>query len=149
MRYHALGLLLVVGCAGGGSQAPMPNPDSDISRTLLKLEQGSLDAWNRGDIEGHVALYSDSATMMFKAGPKGGREFIKSSLAKNFWKDGKPLQQLAFEDLAVTPLGKNHAMMTGRFILKANATQKEATGRFTLVWVKTAEGWRIIHDHSS
>lgn len=146
-RQMCVMVAMVMGCHSGGNSSIAP--DADISRTLLALEQGSLDAWNRGDINGHVALYTDSATMMFKAGPKGGREFIKSSLARNFWKDGKPLQQLAFEDLAVTPLGRDHAMMTGKFILKGNGVQKEATGRFTLVWTRTPLGWQIIHDHSS
>ncbi len=39
-------------------------------------------------------------------------------------------------------------MMTGGFALTGGG-RPDATGRFTLVWQRTAAGWRIIHDHSS
>jgi ketosteroid isomerase-like protein len=39
-------------------------------------------------------------------------------------------------------------LLTGRFILKANEKMKEMTGTFSLVFVHTANGWKILHDHS-
>jgi len=60
----------------------------------------------------------------------------------------RPDQQLRFEQLQVRRLGAEHALLTGRFVLTGGG-KAEQSGWFTLVWARTADGWRIIHDHSS
>lgn len=141
-------MAFLVAChPGPAPTAPAPEAGS-TEPTLLAAMQSSAAAWNRGDIAGHVAMYTDSAKMMFKAGPRGGREFIRGMLERNFWRDGHPLQQLSFSDLVVTPLGRDYALLTGGFSL-SGGNLPEATGRFTLIWQRTAAGWRIIHDHSA
>jgi uncharacterized protein (TIGR02246 family) len=105
------------------------------------------DAWNAGDMPGHVAPYADSATMMTGRGPAGGRERIAEMLTRAFWQDGRPLQQLRFEQVLVRPLGADGAVVTGRFIL-SGGERAEASGWFTTAWERTADGWRIVHDHS-
>lgn len=140
-------LLLVLACGGAPSSSPVPDPG--LERSLLAAMTESAAAWNRADLDGHVALYTDSATMMTQArGPVPGREVIKGMLARGFWQEGKPAQHLSFSDLAVTPLGRGHAMLTGRFLLSGGG-KPDAAGRFTTIWKHTAAGWRIIHDHSS
>jgi ketosteroid isomerase-like protein len=42
----------------------------------------------------------------------------------------------------------DHALITGRFTLSGGG-KDEQTGRFTLIWMRTPAGWRIVHDHSS
>src|SRR5690606_10448435 len=120
------------------------------SPTKTELEQ-TFDqmaaAWNAGDLPGHVAPYADSATMMTGRGPQGGREQIAQMLARAFWRDGKPIQQLRFEQVLVRPLGADAAVVTGRFIL-SGGERDESSGWFTTAWERTAEGWRIVHDHS-
>ncbi len=142
-------LLLSTACHGGAPSGPAPASEVAATRQeLLRQMESSAAAWNRGDLAGHVALYTDSAQMMFKAGPRGGRETIRTMLERAFWKDGKPYQQLAFSELVVTPLGRDHAMLTGRFAL-SGGDKPAADGRYTLIWQRTTAGWRIIHDHSS
>jgi ketosteroid isomerase-like protein len=36
--------------------------------------------------------------------------------------------------------------VTGHFVLGGGGAAR--SGWFTLVWVRTATGWRILHDHS-
>ena len=48
----------------------------------------------------------------------------------------------------LSPLDPNAVLMTGRFIL-SGGEEAEQSGWFTLVWARTPEGWRVIHDHSS
>jgi ketosteroid isomerase-like protein len=67
---------------------------------------------------------------------------------EKYFAGGRPLQALRFDDLAVRPLGPDHALVTGRFLLSGGGLADQS-GRFTLVWVRTPEGWRILHDHSS
>lgn len=72
----------------------------------------------------------------------------EAAFREAYFHDGLPQQQLRFEQLAVRPLGTDHAMATGRFILSGGG-EPDQTGWFTLVWMRTAAGWRTIHDHSS
>lgn len=139
-------LLLATGCHGGSTGAS-PAP-ATVKQELLRAMEGSAAAWNRGDMAGHVALYTDSAAMMGKNGPIVGREVIRGLLERGFWSGGRPAQQLAFDEIAVTPLGPDHAMLTGKCILTGGG-KPEYTCRFTTIWERTTAGWRIIHDHSS
>lgn len=140
--------LLLPACGHPRPETLPPAEAAQVRETLLQAMAGSAAAWNRGDLDGHVALYTDSAAMMTKNGPMVGKQRIRGMLERGFWKEGKPGQQLAFADLAVTPLGPAHAMVTGKCILTGGG-QPEYTCRFTTIWEKRPEGWRIIHDHSS
>jgi beta-aspartyl-peptidase (threonine type) len=54
---------------------------------------------------------------------------------------------LAFADVKVTELAPDSAMAVGRWRLKRESDQPQ--GRFTLLFRKLPEGWRIVHDHTS
>lgn len=125
-----------------GSQAPGPG-DADLAGLL----QATTDRWNQGDLEGFIAPYADTTTFMTAAGPIG-KEAMRARYASRFFTGGQPDQRLRFEQLNVRPLGGDHALMTGRFVLSGGG-QPDRTGWFTLVWMRTAAGWRIVHDHSS
>lgn len=122
---------------------------ADTARIRAEL-MGIADAWNRGDLEGHVVVYADSATMMGGRGLIHGRNTIRDALARSFWKDGKPLQQLRFEEVEVRPVGHGGdvAIVTGRFVL-TGGDRPEASGRFSTIWVKENGRWVTVHDHSS
>jgi uncharacterized protein (TIGR02246 family) len=106
-------------------------------------------AWNDADIERHVAPYADSATMMGSRGLIRGRHAIRDLLARGFWKDGKPLQQLRFEEVEVRLLGRGDvAVVTGKFILTGGG-RDAASGRFSTVWERQDGRWLTVHDHSS
>jgi len=167
----ALALLLApapLAAQQSGAQAPAPAPapqakpaqplytagvpgprlpekdEAEIRRPM----QVSADAWNRADLPGHVADYTENATMMTGRGPMPGREQIGRMLERGFWKDGKPVQQLRFEHLSVRALGRDHALVTGRFVLTGGG-KADVSGWYSTTWERTAEGWRMIHDHSS
>lgn len=117
------------------------------SAALMGLMNETANAWNRADLNGHVAAYADSAVFM-APGPVTGRAHIRAALERSFWREGRPVQDLRFEQIGVRPLGPNHALMTGRFILHGGG-QDERTGWYSLVWERRPTGWVIVHDHSS
>jgi ketosteroid isomerase-like protein len=49
--------------------------------------------------------------------------------------------------LEIKRLGVDSAVALGRWKLKRAKDQPQ--GRFTLIFRKTADGWRIVHDHTS
>jgi ketosteroid isomerase-like protein len=54
---------------------------------------------------------------------------------------------LTFSDLEITLLSPDAAVVLGRWNLKRANDQPH--GRFTLIFKRTPEGWRIVHDHTS
>jgi uncharacterized protein (TIGR02246 family) len=107
----------------------------------------TMHGWNNGILSEYLAAYVPEATEMLSTGPAGGVERIEKTMKEGFWKTGRPLQQLRYESIVVRMLGKDHALVTGQYIL-SGADRPDRKGWFTTVWRKTKDGWRMIHDHS-
>jgi len=136
-----LGLLfLSVGCASTG----IPQSQAEIEAILI--EQG--EAWNRGDIVGFMGAYEPTDDLLFTSGGKVRRGYDET-LAKYQASYGEPgaMGKLDFAVLDFRMLGEGSAIMLGSW--KLTETPKEGGGLFTLVWLKTEEGWKIVHDHTS
>ncbi len=67
---------------------------------------------------------------------------------KYYFTGGHAKQELAYDTYQLTMLGKDYALLTGRFILKANDKYPERKGIFSLTMVHGKDGWKILHDHS-
>jgi len=126
------------------AQAPDPSPEPEIHAML----EESAAAWNRGDLDGHLADNADSITFMTGRGPLIGKDKTAEALRRSFFRDGKPIQALRFEQVTVRPLGSRHALVVGHFILSGGGEAKKS-GWFSTIWERRPEGWRVIHDHSS
>ena len=82
---------------------------------------------------------------------------------KRYQGEGKEMGQLAFSDLKVQSLGDDVAFVRGKWKLTLKEQPKEVKkaevepkaeaktpeGLFTLILKKTADGWKIVHDHTS
>lgn len=121
------------------------NADETKIRQML---DASVQAFNRGDLPAHLAIYDASVNFMTKNGPRPGIAPIEKAFREAYFRDGKPKQLLRFEQLAVRQLAPDVALATARFVL-CGGDEKDQSGWFTLVWVRTASGWKAVHDHSS
>lgn len=126
------------------SPAKWQSDETEIRQML----DASVQAFNRGDLPGHLAIYDEDVQFMTKQGPRPGIAPIEKAFRESYFHDGKPKQQLRFEQLAVRPLTSDVALATARFVL-SGGEGKDQAGWFTLVWVRTPSGWKAIHDHSS
>jgi ketosteroid isomerase-like protein len=115
---------------------------------MLVALTASAASWNAGDLKGHLSIYDDSVTVMTKTGPRPSVAAIEASFSAAYFKDGKPKQLLSFEQVSIRFLSSESALMTGRFEL-AGGGLPDQSGWFSLVWVHTAAGWRVVHDHTS
>ncbi len=129
--------------------APIAAADwaADEAEIRQRLEDSAL-AFNRGDLPGHLAVYDESVTFMTKDGPRPGIAPIEKAFRETYFRDGKPIQQLRFEALAVRRLAPDAALATARWVL-SGGDKAEQSGWFTLAWQRTPAGWRVVHDHSS
>ena len=119
---------------------------SDIRALFAK----QVDAWNRGDLEGFMAGYWKSPELSFISGTTETRgwEPTLERYRKKYQGEGKEMGKLDFFDLRVEMLGPEAAFVRGHWHLKMKNGQ-EPGGLFTLVLRKFADGWRIVHDHTS
>lgn len=136
---------LMILSSAGVVAAQGPNATEHEIRKLL---DESVTSWNRGDLDGHLADNADSISFMTSKGPIVGKQRTADALRRSFFRDGKPIQQLRFEQVTIRRLGDGFALVVGRFLLEGGG-QPEHSGWFSTVWERQAGGWRVIHDHSS
>jgi uncharacterized protein (TIGR02246 family) len=140
-------MLIIPGCTRHVAES-QPAPRSSDEGEIRAAMSASADSWNRGDLRGHLAIYVDSVTFMTKSGPRPGVAAIEEAFNRSYFRDGQPKQRLGFDQLAIRFLGRDFALLTGHFQLTGGGEPDQA-GWFTIVWTKTAQGWKALHDHSS
>jgi ketosteroid isomerase-like protein len=143
IRGTAVALLAVL-FAGPAIAGDWAADEADIRSRINE----SVLAFNRGDLPAHLAIYDENVTFMTKEGPRPGVAPIEKAFREKYFRDGRPIQQLRFEQLAIRPLGPEAALATARWILSGGEKPEQA-GWFTLAWERTPAGWRAVHDHSS
>jgi uncharacterized protein (TIGR02246 family) len=120
---------------------------ADIRAVLDK----QMEDWNRGDIASFLRGYDRSAEITFlgQSGVSRGFDGVEQRYRRNYGTPEK-MGKLRFSEIEVRMLGEEYALVLGRFELTRAAEHGgPASGRFTLVFVKRSEGWRILHDHTS
>lgn len=105
-------------------------------------------AWNRGDIDGFMNGYARSDGTEFISGDKLTRGWQKvHDRYKKKYDDRKKMGRLTFSELKITHFGSDDALVIGRWrLIRKN---DKPHGRFTLLFRRSVEGWRIVHDHTS
>jgi uncharacterized protein (TIGR02246 family) len=131
--------------------APQPSslgvtPATDVAAIRAVFDTTAV-GWNRGDLSAYLYAYAPSATTMGRTGLVRGPDAIGDQMRAGFWKNGRPDQLLSYDHLEIRPLGPNHVLATGQYIL-TGAGKPDRTGWFTTIWERTPAGWRMIHDHS-
>jgi uncharacterized protein (TIGR02246 family) len=127
-----------------GEQQKNPGAITQI-RSVLRAQE---EAWNRGDIDGFMNGYarSGSTTFVSEDAVRRGWENVRERYLKKY-SDRAKMGLLTFSDLEITLVSADAAVVLGHWKLKR--TQDRPHGRFTLIFRKTADGWRIVHDHTS
>jgi uncharacterized protein (TIGR02246 family) len=139
--------LIVLGITGTGSAQSSFIKNEKAEKEIIRILGITATGWNTGDLSKYLYPYVPDATEMTGNGPAGGVEHIENTMKTGFWKTGRPIQQLRYENIVVRMLGKDNALVTGQYIL-SGADRPDRKGWFTTVWTKTKAGWRMIHDHS-
>jgi uncharacterized protein (TIGR02246 family) len=122
------------------------SPEEEIRAVF----DAQLEAWNRGDIEGFMKGYENSPETTFV-----GKEVRKgyASVLDRYRRDCPDRARMgstSFSDIEIRFVAEDIAIVIGRFRLtRAVEHGGEAAGIFTLVVAKRADGWKILHDHTS
>lgn len=120
-----------------------------IAEEEIKLAIGEQqDAWNTGDIELFMSWYKNDPEISFttSGGVLKGYEKLLARYQKSY-PNQKKMGRLEFELLEYIPAGEDHAVLVGKWILYRSEDTPQ--GYFSLLWERTEDGWKIIHDHTS
>jgi ketosteroid isomerase-like protein len=125
--------------------AAEPNDPRDEIRAVIQAQQN---AWNRGDIDAFMNGYWRSEETVFVSGDEimHGWQSVLERYHKKY-SDREKMGTLTFSELQIEMLSSDAAVGLGRWELKRKLDNPH--GRFTLIFRKTAEDWRIVHDHTS
>jgi hypothetical protein len=105
------------------------------------------EAWNRGDLDAYMEGYArDDQTMFVGSTVTRGWQTVRDRYRAKYDTVAK-MGTLAFSDLALRPLSPLDVLVTGAWELMRQGDHPQ--GRFTLLFHRTAVGWRIVYDHSS
>ena len=107
-------------------------------------------AWNSGDLEGYLKGFKDSPDTVFMARQiSRGFAQIAEDYRRNY-SNRTAMGQLSFSELEAHPISDTLAICLGRYHLDRGRKEGGAAdGMFSLVLEKTADGWRIVLDHTS
>jgi ketosteroid isomerase-like protein len=121
---------------------------AEIENDILAVMTVQASAWNRGDIDSFMLGYWKSEKLVFASGDNITRGW-QSTLDryKKTYDSKAKMGELAFTGLEITVLSRDAAVVLGSWSLKRESDNPK--GKFTLIFRRVKEGWRIVHDHTS
>jgi ketosteroid isomerase-like protein len=115
---------------------------------IRKVMDTQTAAWNQGNIEGFMEGYWNSPELVFVSGDnvtKGWQPTLDRY--KKSYDSRAKMGVLTFSGLTINVLNKEWATVLGSWSLQREKDNPK--GKFTLIFRKMKDGWRIVHDHTS
>jgi len=143
---RALFITLLAVVPGIASLGGADEPKVAIEQVL----HAQQDAWNRHDLDAFMSGYWDSPELTFfsDAKPTSGWQATLDRYTATYASPGHQMGKLDFSELRIEMLGPEAAFVRGAWRLTMS-DGKTPHGRFTLIFRKFPDGWKIIHDHTS
>lgn len=126
-----------------------PNKEeAKVFAAIRSVLDAQVAAWNQGDLEGFMIGYWRSEATVFISGDSVtyGWQTVFDRYKKGY-ETREKMGTLEFSSLDFKVISKDAAVVHGTWQLtRAN---DKPHGRFTLIFRRTSQGWRIVHDHTS
>ena len=143
---RAAGITFCILMATNVSAAAARTPNAVVQiRSILRAQQ---DALNRGDVDEFMNGYARSASTVFisEDSVRRGWKTVRARYRRKY-SDRAKMGTLSFSDIEINLLSSDAAVVLGRWRLER--AKDRPHGRFTLIFRRLPEGWRIVHDHTS
>lgn len=121
-------------------------PEAEIRGVL----DAQVVAWNRGDVRGFMDGYDNSPSTTFVGTTitKGHEQVLARYLKR--YPNKQQMGTLEFSGLEIHLLNGDYASVVGHWrLIRAKESGGDTGGLFTLLFHRTAQGWKIILDHTS
>lgn len=128
----------------------LPGEAGTMTDDVKDVLTRQMEAWNRGDIDSFMTGYLKSPEISYTSAGTivWGYEALKRRYVKVYGDDKAAMGTLSFSDLKISALGKANALCIGRWHLERKG-QPVLDGVYSLILIRTKDGWKIIHDHTS
>jgi len=137
--------LLLCGCLLAGVLHAV-SLEAEVKAVLTRQQE----AWNRGNLRAFMQEYWQSPELAFigKQVARGWQATLERY--QKTYPTPAAMGRLTFSEVEVHPLGQDHAWVFGRFHLARTAEGGgDARGRYTLIFTRTKEGWKMVLDHTT
>ena len=128
-----------------------PFSRAEVEADVRAVLDAQVMAWNAGSVRDFMAGYAEADSLVFLSGTtvrRGWEEALYGYLRS--YPDAAAMGLLSFDEVTVEPLSGVHALAWGRWRLRVDGpVDAQPGGLFTLLFVRTDQGWRIVHDHTS
>ncbi len=105
-------------------------------------------AWNRGDTDGFLEGYASDTVFVGEKMTRGVEELKKRY--QEHYPTRESMGKLSFYDLEIHAMGKDYAYVIGRWQLDRDKEGGgNVSGVYSLIFRRTAIGWRIVLDHTN
>ena len=149
MRAHrllTLGAILLFVFAG------TPSPKTvDVRAEVQAFVKNYVEAGNKTDVTAMMEMIShkEGVTSIGDGAITRGWEAIRTENDEMVGKEG--LYKISMGSIDVLPLGANHAVAIAphTITLATDAGQVQVAGAVTFVLEKSANGWKLVHEHAS
>lgn len=143
----AIGMVIVLmGRVNVGAQEK-PGAANAVAEIRAVLD-AQAEAWNRGDVDGYMNGYARGDATEFVSGDSvtRGWQTVRDRYAAKYDSREK-MGTLSFTEVKIEALSPDAALVTGRWELVRKDDNPH--GQFTLLMRRLADGWRVVHDHTS
>jgi ketosteroid isomerase-like protein len=117
-----------------------------LEKEVLEVDTQRADAYVNGDVATLERILADDVTYVHPT----GKVETKAEVIAGFKKQDRKYKSIKRDDVVVRIYG-NTAVVTGRNTISAEYQGKnyDVQNRFTRVYVKQADGWRLVAHHGS
>ncbi len=117
---------------------------------VLNVLNSQVAAWNEGDLEGFMNGYwkSDDLTFFSEDKAEVGWQETYNRYRNRYQGEGKEMGHLEFDRLHIDTTGPTSAVVRGHWQLTFKDGRTRG-GLFTLLCRREAQGWCVVHDHTS
>jgi ketosteroid isomerase-like protein len=137
--------MAVSGASGHGSQRPLTAEEAAIARSVIDVREAIRSLTNAKDAKGLAAHYTDDFTHTHGSGKVDGRDNRIVALLS-----GDPVIELsAVDELQVRLHGTTTAIVSGRSPVKSLSDGRTYDFRWTQVFVKVGDSWRMAVSHAT
>jgi ketosteroid isomerase-like protein len=149
-RSVAVSSLVLIGCFSLIERADSAPASAAMKKGVEDVLSRQCDAWNRGDLDEFMTGYLDSEDTSFTSGGTEvwGYKALRDRYQKKYGDNKQTMGKLKFSDLKTIELGPKNALVIGHWHLDPE-NPPAIDGVFSLVFARTKEGWKVVHDHTS
>ncbi len=133
-----------------GTKVAKQKSSSKAHKEITALVAKSEKSWNKGDLDAFLDDYlrSKEVTYVSNGYLKRGYDAIREHYIARYGNNKASMGQIFLTELETSDLGDTHVLCIGKFTV-VHHSHVPIYGRFSLIFVRTNAGWKIMYDHSS